>query len=554
MGPVGLLATRGGLTEKNEVFSRGHVVEEVLITNLTWSMANMAQPTEEEVSGQYPDGAHEIPFYVHGAQKWVSGITYDTTCSNVLDSLIVAASGKSGDGSNRLRGCYVLVEQWRGVERQLSLSSHILKLWLAWGDERQHVKFVVKKIRRDIQEKSDSWSSNCHRRRRRGCQGCNFTSSNTVHPKKVAAAVAKLSTKDTKRLSQGQLMDMMKELMVQGRYICQEITKLEASTSKKSPSQQQSLSTSKGEHDESTGEDEAIEAELEKTRSLASQLVRLVALNEELHRVETRQHLLDSNVQSLLMAMPNSNKRGKEDTEATNKYEEEAAKIMSEVSALRSGNKLSTEVIAHNDEALRTLQTRLNAAQDMVKKLEYDVNVVEKEGRKLNNQLGRVRQLDIPEGSTLLDDDQVVHRPTEDIYNELKALQREIAAKEESIQIVTVPPSMSSEDMMTLFDSQTVTTAQTMANVSLEGCSFSSGASSGAESSYQAPELILGKKRSSITKMSNGTNVAAAAAATTAAAAADIDTNSDTGLSSLHSSGEEEAAVVINAYDRGTLV
>merc|ERR1719510_2305691 len=39
-----------------------------------------------------------------------------------------------------------LVEQWRGVERPLSNSSKILKLWLAWGEERSQVRFVVKRI------------------------------------------------------------------------------------------------------------------------------------------------------------------------------------------------------------------------------------------------------------------------------------------------------------------------------------------------------------------------------------------------------------------------
>ena len=40
----------------------------------------------------------------------------------------------------------VLVEQWRGVERPLSNSSRIVKLWQAWGEERSQVRFVVKRI------------------------------------------------------------------------------------------------------------------------------------------------------------------------------------------------------------------------------------------------------------------------------------------------------------------------------------------------------------------------------------------------------------------------
>ena len=40
----------------------------------------------------------------------------------------------------------VLVEQWRGVERPLSNSSRVVKLWQAWGEERSQVRFVVKRI------------------------------------------------------------------------------------------------------------------------------------------------------------------------------------------------------------------------------------------------------------------------------------------------------------------------------------------------------------------------------------------------------------------------
>lgn len=39
-----------------------------------------------------------------------------------------------------------VVEQWRGVERPLSHTSKILKLWQAWRDERKDIKFVIKRI------------------------------------------------------------------------------------------------------------------------------------------------------------------------------------------------------------------------------------------------------------------------------------------------------------------------------------------------------------------------------------------------------------------------
>jgi hypothetical protein len=38
----------------------------------------------------------------------------------------------------------VLVEQWRGVEKPLSPSSHILNIWTAWGSERGQASILTK--------------------------------------------------------------------------------------------------------------------------------------------------------------------------------------------------------------------------------------------------------------------------------------------------------------------------------------------------------------------------------------------------------------------------
>ena len=101
----------------------------------------------------------EIPFWFHDRPKWVSGINKHTTCQDILHSLVRAHVDKSstatgGGNKGRLSDYDVkrtanqlaLVEQWRGVERPLSDSSKILKLWLAWGEERAQVKFVVKRV------------------------------------------------------------------------------------------------------------------------------------------------------------------------------------------------------------------------------------------------------------------------------------------------------------------------------------------------------------------------------------------------------------------------
>ena len=143
----------------------------------------------------------EIPFWIHDRPKWISGITRQTTCQDVLHALVKAERKANGNsfgvnapsskhnsrdrnssssarasntnslprGSSKLQNgeqrdknsteerreditCrkisrqLALVEQWRGVERPLSGASRILKLWNAWGQEKNQVKFTIKRI------------------------------------------------------------------------------------------------------------------------------------------------------------------------------------------------------------------------------------------------------------------------------------------------------------------------------------------------------------------------------------------------------------------------
>ncbi len=63
----------------------------------------------------------EIPVHIRsrgGRPKWVSGVGAATTCDEVLRSLLAAAEGPYSLASKDDE--FVLVEQWRGVERPLA--------------------------------------------------------------------------------------------------------------------------------------------------------------------------------------------------------------------------------------------------------------------------------------------------------------------------------------------------------------------------------------------------------------------------------------------------
>ncbi|KAL4613525.1 ras association domain-containing protein 10-like [Arapaima gigas] len=91
----------------------------------------------------------KISVWVCREEKLVSGLSRRTTCADVVKVLLEEQS---------VRGCaaaagalcgppqsYCIVEKWRGFERILPNKTKILRLWSAWGDEQENVRFVLVK-------------------------------------------------------------------------------------------------------------------------------------------------------------------------------------------------------------------------------------------------------------------------------------------------------------------------------------------------------------------------------------------------------------------------
>ena len=84
---------------------------------------------------------HEIPFWIFGQQKWVSGINRNTTCSEVV-AVLFSQLGKSGEQEQEKLepSSFGLVEKWRRIERPLGGTSRVLKTWQAWGQDKTEVR------------------------------------------------------------------------------------------------------------------------------------------------------------------------------------------------------------------------------------------------------------------------------------------------------------------------------------------------------------------------------------------------------------------------------
>lgn len=106
----------------------------------------------------------EIPVWVNNRQRWVTGVGRKTTCDDVITVLLKSEgargsgddvcnpgtscnAGGGGGGSSPTEGHgYAIMERWRRVERPLDGRARILKVWNAWGDEQSEVRLTLRRV------------------------------------------------------------------------------------------------------------------------------------------------------------------------------------------------------------------------------------------------------------------------------------------------------------------------------------------------------------------------------------------------------------------------
>lgn len=87
----------------------------------------------------------KISVWVCQEEKLVSGLSKRTSCQDVIAALLEEA--RLSDLLSGAPDTYCLVEKWRGFERTLPNKTKMLRLWTAWGEERDNVTFVLEKTR-----------------------------------------------------------------------------------------------------------------------------------------------------------------------------------------------------------------------------------------------------------------------------------------------------------------------------------------------------------------------------------------------------------------------
>ncbi|XP_069824141.1 ras association domain-containing protein 10 [Dendropsophus ebraccatus] len=89
----------------------------------------------------------KISVWLCEEEKLVSGLSRRTTCADVVRVLLEDYNAQQPPGeASLLLGpphAYCMVEKWRGFERTLPNKTKILRLWTAWGEEQENVRFVL---------------------------------------------------------------------------------------------------------------------------------------------------------------------------------------------------------------------------------------------------------------------------------------------------------------------------------------------------------------------------------------------------------------------------
>lgn len=87
----------------------------------------------------------KISVWVCREEKVVSGLSKRTTCADVIKVLLEEQNLHGRASASASTRSYCVVEKWRGFERVLPNKTKILRLWNAWGEEQENVRFVLVK-------------------------------------------------------------------------------------------------------------------------------------------------------------------------------------------------------------------------------------------------------------------------------------------------------------------------------------------------------------------------------------------------------------------------
>ncbi|XP_046561475.1 ras association domain-containing protein 10-like [Haliotis rubra] len=105
----------------------------------------------------------EIPILLDGTVRWVTGLTKRTTCDDVIYALLYQDGNHEGETTEN----YAIFERWRDVQRPLQARTKIMKIWKAWGVEQNNVELSLRRLQDYSYVSGESYrTSRRHKRNR----------------------------------------------------------------------------------------------------------------------------------------------------------------------------------------------------------------------------------------------------------------------------------------------------------------------------------------------------------------------------------------------------
>lgn len=260
------------------------------------------------------DPSEKISVWICQEEKLVSGLSRRTTCSDVVRVLLEdgcrrrrrqrrgrrrgAASDSPGsvellepldeddeDDDEALPPgllcgppqCYCIVEKWRGFERILPNKTRILRLWAAWGDEQENVRFVLVRSEASLPNTGPrSAEARVVLSRERPCSARGF-------PARPSLAMTQEKQRRVVRKAFRKLAKLNRRRQQQPSSPCSSTSSSTASSSSSSPRATESASVERMET--------LVHLVLSQDHTIRQQVQRLRELDREIDRYEAKVHL-----------------------------------------------------------------------------------------------------------------------------------------------------------------------------------------------------------------------------------------------------------------------
>lgn len=179
------------------------------LTRMMWIDETPKKLNDTDDSADSVSSGEELPIWVRGEQRWVSGVVEETTCFDVIKVLLQDEENR-GKHTGKVEE-YHITERWRGVEQPLDGEAAILDIWNAWGTAQTEVKISLRRLKYDrtlrrsrCRSDTSLWSDK--------------NSFKTVHPKRLTALQNEKQPSSTEEL--------LKLVLAQGEVIRKQLKKL----------------------------------------------------------------------------------------------------------------------------------------------------------------------------------------------------------------------------------------------------------------------------------------------------------------------------------------